>query len=236
MLRIVAIAFALISAASAQNTAGVFGPKINRDHKLAEYRFSSGEIFDELTPWAQRIFYEQAFTDNMMWRVEYQWRDTSEFTDAEFDFVRGMLWIDAGQITENWHTGFRLDARIRDGARPDDFATSWSNQFNISDTVFARFVVMGFFNVGDGVDSTPIIETRSSLYKSLSSGHSIGVELYDNFGRANDFRSFDEGRHEIAPVVTWPIPGPYTLYTSVAFGLSDPMPDYGLRLRVGRRF
>ncbi|GGY39697.1 hypothetical protein [Parvularcula lutaonensis] len=230
------IALCLSTAAQAQNTAGVFGPIIKEGHKLAEYRFSSGEPFDNLTPWAQRIFYEQSFNDRLMGRLEYQWRDQSEFTDAQFEFLRAMLWIDAGKLTENWHTGFRIDARVRDGGRPDDIALSWSNQFTLSEDTFARFVVMSLFNIGDGVDASPVIETRSSIFKRLDSGHSIGVELYDNLGQVNAFASFEKGRHEIAPVITWPVPGPYTLYTSVSFGLSDPVPDYGLRLRVGRQF
>lgn len=236
MLRLLAVSLALLSFAQAQNTAGVFGPIVREGHKLAEYRFSSGEIFDEVTPWAQRIFYEQSFSDRLLGRLEYQWRDRSEFTDAEFDFLRAMLWVEGGKITENWTTGFRFDARVRNGDRPDDVAVSWTNQFELSDDTVARFVVMSFFNMGEGVDSAPVIETRSSIYRRLESGHSIGLEFYDNFGRVNDFAALDEGRHEIAPVVTWPVPGPYTLYTSVSFGLSDPVPDYGLRMRVGRRF
>lgn len=237
VLLVFALSLFVLSPAAAQNTAGVFGPIVNDGHKLAEYRYSVVEPTDNFgAPSAQRVFYEQALNDRLMGRLEYQWRDVSEQADTEFDFLRAMLWIDAGKVTERWHTGFRLDARIRDGSRPDDFAVSWTNQFELSPKVFARFVQMAFYDFGDRVENELAFETRSSVTRLLDGGHAAGVEMYNVWGRPDPFPAFDDTRHEIAPFVNWRLSPDWSLYTSAGFGLSDAAPDNQFRLRVGRRF
>lgn len=230
-----AVLAALSGTAFAQNAAGVFGPKVPDDFSYFEYRYSVIDPADGLgTAWAQRVHYEHAIHPRVAIRGGVQWRDRTG-DDQEFDFARVMVFWEAGKLTENWTTGFRFDGRVRNGGRADDVAVSWTNQVDLGPRSFTRFNLMAFIPVG-GEPSEPTAEFRGSYYRRLESGHSLGLELYNVFGEIGDPASFDQQRRELAPSVQWAIPGPYTLFTSWSFGLTDNTPSDQFRLRIGRRF
>ncbi|MEM9810559.1 MAG: hypothetical protein AAF788_04970 [Pseudomonadota bacterium] len=233
---IILLAFACLPAASAQNAAGVFGPVVDENTRQLEFRWSIAEPDDGLTPWVQRAHWEQGLSDRLSYRLGVQWRDRSSSSDVELDFVRGMLFFEAGQPTENWTTGFRFDARARNGSRPDELALSWTNQYALGPSTFARFNVMSFFQIGDSAPDNPIIETRSTVVKRLREGRSVALELYNVYGEFGQFGGWSDQRHELAPVYSTPIFNGYYLWSSIAVGLSEPVPDYTLRFRVGKRF
>lgn len=236
-MRGVLILFAFLGLAHAQNAAGVFGPKVNDGFRAFEYRFSSsGPSEGSATPWVQRAHWEQALNGRLQARLGVQWRDRSADTETEFQFLRAMLFVEAGQPTPGWTTGFRFDARVRNGSSPDELAAHWTNQFDLGPKTFARFNVMSFFEISENAPDGPVIETRSSLFRRLDGGHAVGLELYNNYGELGRFRTVDEQYHELAPVISWSLPGPYALYTSVGIGLSDGAPDSSIRLRLTRRF
>lgn len=223
--------------ASAQNAGGVFGPKVREGYRAFEYRLSVAEPASAGTPpWVQRVQWQTAFNGRLEARADLQWRDPGGGSDVELDFIRGLLLVEAGQPRPGWTTGFRFDARIRNGSGPDELAAHWTNQFDLTPRVYARFNVLTRFDFSDRVSTSPSIETRASLFRSLRAGHSVGMELYNGYGQLEDFRPIESQYHEAAPVVFWALPGPYTLYTSIGIGLTDPAPDHSLRLRLIRQF
>ncbi len=238
MLRFLCLLALCLGQASAQNNAGVFGPKVNEGRKVFEYRYAVAEPLENAPDdrWSQRAHYEHAFGDRFMGRIGVQWRDNASMDQAEFQFLRGMLFMELGEVTDRWTTGLRFDARVRNGDGPDDLALSWTNQYDLGPQTFARFVVMSFYQFGDLAADNPVIETRSTVVHRFKSGPGLGLELYNTFGEIGAFGDFDDQRHEISPVITVPLGGGYSLFTGIGLGLSEPVADNSFRMRLIRNF
>lgn len=239
MSRIIVILAALVAAtscAAAQNIGGVFGPKVTEGRRMVEYRIGIAEPGDELgSPWVQRALYEHAFEGRVNARIEYQWRDPSPEAGVQFDHLRVLALVEAGKLTPFWTTGFRFDARVREGDRPNDIGVHWTNQFDLSPRVRFRAVALNTFEFGGTGADRLTFETRASLFRSFDGGGNAGVELFNNWGNTADPAAFNETRHEVAPVVNWALGGGFTFNTSLAFGISEAAPDLTLRLRLSRR-
>ena len=120
----------VVPAGYAQSTGGVFGPVVRDGQNSAQLRLGYDPDDDD---YAARLHYQRVISDALRWRVIGQIRNTSE-SDADLDYVQAeMLW----QITpdgQDWQTGLRFDARIRDGdERPDRVGLNWTNDFKLSD-------------------------------------------------------------------------------------------------------
>ena len=224
----------MFSSAWAQNGGGVFGPIVPEGHRLWDYRYSVDAPGDD-EAWIQRIHYEQEVAGNLMWRVVGQWRNRGMDTDTEFDFTRAELFIDAGKLTPWWHTGFRVDAMVRNGDRPDQFNAAWTNQFALADGVIARFLVLGSQQIGDKAADGVQHQTRALLSKKLPSGVVLGFESYDPWGSTEKFATYEEGRHQVGPFVAGKVAG-INLFGGLLFGTTDSAADLTMRVRVIKKF
>lgn len=225
-------ALAMAFDASAQNTAGVFGPVINEDDRGFEYRATYDPDSEDLR---QRFHYQQAINGAVRWRVIGQVRKTAD-SDFDADYVRGeVVW----QVTpdgQKYQTGFRVDARYRFDERPGDVTVHWTNQWKHIDDWTLRFIVSTTRQFSNNPADGLLIQTRAGGYTSLSAGPRVGLEVFSQYGSTSDWRSFDDQSHQTGPFAVFSLNDDWNLYTGILFGLTDATSDQELRFRIGRDF
>jgi len=223
----------LVSRASAQNAAGVFGPVVREGLRDLDYRYSVDEPADDLaSPWVQRLHYDYAFNGRAMGRIVGQWRDTGN--DVEADFIRAELFVEAGKPTEAWTTGFRFDAMARNGDRPDQVGLHWTNEVQLNARTSVRFVSFNTWKFGDEAPDRVFLETRAAI-RHRRDRYAIGFESYNPWGNIDNLNRFRENRHQVGPFVSAPV-GPISVFISPLFGISESAPDVKLRTRFIKRF
>ncbi len=218
----------------AQNTGGVFPPMVNDGHKAFQYRGvvdpdnSVGEV-----GFAQRLHYEESLDDDRMWRVIGQTRKTTD-SDFDFDFMQAELFWEFSEDDPNYRTGMRFDVRIRDGNRPNQLGVNWMNQFYFNNDWNARAVFMTSFDVGDNARDGWNLQSRFRLDKNLGAGHTLGVEMYNDYGRTNNIGSFDEQRHTVGPIYNMRLGSKWSAFSGVLFGISEAASDAEFRIWLTR--
>ncbi|MEO1657591.1 MAG: hypothetical protein AAFR65_07705 [Pseudomonadota bacterium] len=225
------VANVIAGQAVAQNGAGVFGPRVTAGHRLAEYRYTLSEPGDDLSsPWIQRLHYEAALNETFMWRFIGQMRNPGD--GAEFDNIKGELFVDLGQINNRWHTGMRFDAFLRNGDRPEQLGVHWTNQFTLTERSFVRLVALTTYQFGENGADTPRLSTRASYVRRFRDGWALSVEAYDQWGDFNALGQFDQRTHEIGPHLVIPVAGRWSVYLGGLWGISDAAPDTSFRSRL----
>lgn len=121
--------FSLSLVAFAQNTGGVYPPGFGPDHQSIQYRLT---VDADNGDWASRLHYQKSISDRLLWRVVGQVRKTAN-RDPDFDYVQGELFWDISDQQSQYHSGFRFDARFRDGNRPNQLGFNWMNQWKFED-------------------------------------------------------------------------------------------------------
>ncbi len=200
LLIAVPLSYAFTSPAFAQNTGGVFGPVVNEGHKSVQYRATldpdnaAGE-----TGFAQRLHYQQAINNDLMWRIIGATRKTDS-SDFDFDFVQAELFWDlTPEDSQPFQTGVRFDARLRDGDRAEQLGFNWMNQWAIGDAWEARALGLTSIEIGDTAADGAALQTRFHLLRRFEGRRSFGLEMFNNYGRTDDVGSFDEQNHTIGP-------------------------------------
>ena len=239
MFRVLASLLILLSLslpALAQNTGGIFPPVINDGHKSPQYRATidpdnaSGE-----TGFAQRLHYQQAIDGEFMWRVVGQTRKT-DASDLDFDFVQAELFWQITPDEKKHQSGLRFDARYRGDDRPEQFGLNWTNQFKLGGNWSARAIGLTAVQTGDNSASGIFLQTRGNLYRKVSGKHTVGVEMFNNFGNSKDFGKFKEQSHTFGPFISTPVADNLALYGGAQFGISGAAADTELRFWVTRGF
>lgn len=216
----------------AQNTGGVFGPRVDEGHKLVQYRVT---LDPDTDGWAQRLHYEESLNGDFMLRGVVQTRKTAD-SDMDFDYFQGELFWDFSEDGDAWQTGLRFDARIRGDDRPDQFGLNWMNHWNLANGITTRFLVLTVVQTGDNAVDGVILQTRGSLYRRFENGPLLGFELYNSYGTTEDIRDFDDQTHQLGPGGSFSLGGGRAFYANVLFGLTDASPDTELRLWLTARF
>ena len=218
----------------AENTGGVFPAAVTENHKSWQYRIAldpdnaAGE-----TGYAQRLHYQQAIDDKFMWRIVGQLRKTMD-SDFDPDFLQAELFWELSEKGADYTTGFRFDARLRDGDRPDQVGINWIHGFKLKQGCSARAILLTSTQVGSNTTSGVSFQTRSQLAKRLESGQSIGVEMFNSYGNSKNFGSFDEQDHTLGPIFSAPLGRKISLFAGALFGISDAAPDTQFRLWLTR--
>lgn len=226
----------LAPSAAAQNTGGVFPPMVNEDHESAQYRIAiNPDNKAGATGFAQRLHYQQAFNGDVMWRVVGQTRKTNS-SDFDFDFLQAELFWELSNNDDQHKTGLRFDARLRDEGRAEQLGINWTNQFNFEGGWTARAVVLSAVQLGDNGANGVNLQTRGQIARKLDSGHTLGVELYNNYGRTGNIGSFNEQSHTIGPFVSAPLGNKVSLFAGPLFGISKAAPDVEARLWLTKGF
>lgn len=219
------------SPALAQNTGGVFSPVVNDGHKSAQYR-SAINLEDDL--FAQRLHYQQAINGDLMWRIVGQTRETSS-SDFDFDFIQAELFWQISPDENDFHTGLRFDARLRDDNRPNQLGFNWTNQWNFAENWTSRFLILSAVQFGDNDADGILLAPRAHLSRKLDSGVSMGVEYYGNFGSTDDF-SIGKTGQTVGPFVSTKVAKNTNVMAGVQLGLTSAAPNTDLRLWVTQGF
>lgn len=86
-----------------------------------------------------------------------------------------------------------LDIRQRRSDNPEVFAVSWTKQWDLSNGIRIRGILIGAWVFGsDSAFNVTEIETRGSVTKKLESGLTVGVEMFNDCGSFGDFGTFNK--------------------------------------------
>jgi len=222
--------------AAAQNTGGVFPTQVNEGHKSLQYRaaIDPDNAQDEFG-FAQRLHYQQAINGDFMWRIVGQTQKT-ESSDFDFSFLQAELFWELSDDEDQHKTGLRFDARLTDGDRAEQLGVNWMNQFNFDNGWHARAILLSSVQIGDTSADGVNLQTRARVAKKLGTGQTIGVEMYNNYGRTSDFGSFDEQNHTIGPFVSAPLGNKLSVFAGPLFGLSKAAANVEARLWLTKGF
>jgi len=213
---------------SAQNTGGVFPPNVTAGHRSFQYRASvDPENSEGETSFAHRLHYQQAFNDTFMWRLRAQARKT-EKSNNDFDFLQAELFWEFNNDNPNYRSGVRFDARVRDEGRPSQFGVNWTHRFFLKDNWGARLVLLTSRQFGSDASSGINLQTRGRIDKRLSNGHTLGVEIFNNYGNTGNINSFDEQRHSLGPVYSFPAGRGWSIASRSLFGITGSSADFEL--------
>ena len=133
---------------------------------------------------------------------------------------------------EDYQTGLRFDARIRDEGRAEQLGLNWMNQWKSSDAWSARFLTLTALQLGNNAADGLNIQTRGRVTYKTESKVTLGVELYNNFGNTGNIGGFDDQSHAIGPIVSLPIDKDLSIFAGTLHGISDAAPDTEFRLWV----
>ena len=220
------------SAAFAQNTGGVFGPVVNKDHRVIQNRTTYNPKTDGLT---SRLHFEQSLNDDYMWRIVGQTRKTDDRT-LDFDYVQGELFWQLTENDQDFQTGVRFDARIRSDGRPGFVGLNWMNQYAISDHLSVRGLVLTTLEIGEGARDGISLQTRSNVTYRYDETFSGGLEFFNSYGFTSDLNGFEDQSHQIGPFVNSRLGNDWTLFTGALIGVTRASADRELRTWVTRRF
>lgn len=227
----------MATSAFAQNTGGIFGPVVNDGHRSLQYRATvdpdnaAGD-----TGFAQRLHYQQAINTDFMWRVVGATRKTPS-TDVDFDFVQAELfWELTDDAAKNYRTGLRFDARYRGDNRPEQFGLNWTNQAKLDENWTARGILLTAVQTGDNSVGGVFFQTRANLYRKIQGNHTIGLEMFNNYGTSKEPASFSDQSHTIGPFISTPIGDGFSIYGGAQFGVSRAAADTELRFWLTKSF
>ena len=224
---------ALIGAAAAQNTGGVFPPMVNDGASALEYRATLRPVDGGDDRFAQRLHYQASPNGNLMWRVVAQTNGT--IGEQSFDYVQGELFWELSGDDAPWRTGLRFDARVRNGAAPEQVNVNWTNQWRLSERWSARGILLTSAQIGDRAADGIGLETRANVFYRTENGTLLGVESYNPHGRTEDVDLFGPGQ-QVGPFAVWPVAEGWGLFTGVLLGASDDAADADYRLWLTRNF
>jgi hypothetical protein len=231
-LIVFAASFGVAPSVTFANTGGVFGPVVNEGHRSAEYRLAYGADSDSF---AQRVHYQQAINDDLMWRVVAQSRKTPE-QDVDYDFLQGELFWQLEDLGQGWAHGLRFDLRIPGDGRPALLGVNWTHQLDFSEGWQARMLIMSTWQVGEDAARGALIQTRASVGHSLSSRYTLDMLLFSAYGTTNNLAGVDEQFHQVGPSLAIALGGGWQAVAGYLAGLTGETPDNTYRLWFSRRF
>jgi hypothetical protein len=232
---IILLTFSTFIAAS--NTSGVHGPGVKEGGRGMQLRFalSPGDEDGQEDNWAYRLHYQHAFNNEFRGRVILQYRDRGRF---QYEYIRAEMLYNFKKRAEHghWSSAVRFDIRQRRSDNPEMIAVNWTNQWDLSNGVRIRGILIGAWEFGsDRASSGTAIETRSSVTKKLDGGLTVGIEMFNDFGRFGDFGSFNNQSHQIGPMFGGSIGGVKYQVRYLA-GVSNGARDHNVGLRFNKAF
>lgn len=239
MMRLL-VAFSLLMfltlPAYAQNTSGVHSPVVDEGHRSVQYRLGI-EPDDEDGNFniKNRFHYQQSINGDFRWRVIAQSRDTDS-SDFDLDFLRAEILWEISDDDDDYKTGLRLDGRVRDDNRPEQFALNWTNRYKLPGGWDLRGIIIASKQTGDNARDGIGLETRARVARKIPSGQTIGVDMFSSYGYTGNIGGFNDQSHVIAPFISTKITDKVTLFGGPQFGISDAASDFEARLWITRGF
>lgn len=221
----------------ASYTSGVHGPDVKADDRSMQLRLASspGDKNGQQDNWAYRLHYQHAFNDEFRGRMILQYRDRGSF---QYEYIRTELLYNFKKKADDgqWSSGVRFDIRQRRSDSPEMVAINWTNQWDLSNGIRVRGILIGAWEFGsDRASSGTEIETRGSVTKKLEGGLTVGVEMFNDYGRVGNFGSFNKQSHQIGPMLGVSLSG---LKYEVRYlaGVSNGSRDHNFGLRFNKAF
>lgn len=227
----------LTPCALAQNTGGVFGPKVSGDERQAEYRFGFVPEEDGADHrYAHRLHGALALDNRRMARVVVQGADQGGPNGFDFQFLQAELfWELSDEQAQDWNYGIRLDARISGDNRPDQLGFNWSNQFRLTDDFFARAVLLTAVQFGDNSADGVLLSARGSLNYKLADGYALSLQSFNSLGSTEDFGTENRSQ-QLGPMMSGPLEQGWYWQAGALFGVGNAAPDSDLRVWIGKNF
>jgi len=232
-----AVLLFLSMASVASNTSGVMGPNVKKGEKSAQIRLalSPSDEYSQQDEWAYRAHYQRAFSAQLRGRIVLQYRDSGV---RMYEYVRAELLYnykkkDPGGI---FSSGLRFDLRQRRGDNPEEFAINWGHQWDLNNSFRVRATVIGAWEFGsDKAASGTDIETRFSVSTKIDNGLTVGLEMFNGFGKVGEFGSFNDQSHQIGPMLGGSI-GDIKYQFRYLAGVSNGSGDHNFGLRFNKSF
>jgi hypothetical protein len=226
------------AAALGQNVGGVFGPTVNAGHKSLEWRLGVAPNANDDWQAVSRLHYQQSLNDTFRLRGVVQFADPAA-GDAEFKFAQvELLWQTVERTDNGYEQGLTFAARATendDGA--DKVSLTWINQWTRESGTRFRALLLLNTDVGSGARDGVNVGFRSSVTWPVAQGVRIGIEHFSGMGNTDaGFKSFDEQRHSVGPVITGRFNGDWGWYAGVQLGVSERANDHDWQFRINRRF
>lgn len=223
--------------ALASNTSGVHGPGVKEGEKSAQLRIalSPSDEDGQVDNWAYRLHYQHAFNDTLRGRIMLQYRDRGEL---QYEYIRAELLYNFKKRENDdiWSSGIRFDIRQRRSDNPEEFAINWTNQWDLANGFRVRGILIGSWQFSSGrADSGTSIETRFGVSKKIDNGLTLGVEMFNDFGRVGQFGSFNDQGHQIGPMIGGTVAG-FKYEFRYLVGISEGTRDHNLGLRFDKSF
>ncbi|WJG07797.1 hypothetical protein [Aliiglaciecola sp. LCG003] len=222
--------------ASANNVGGVFGPVINPTDKSLMFRYatSPGENGGE-DAIATRLHYQQALNTDFRLRLLAQGRDISN--DFQYDSAAvELLWQFQHRQQGDWDSALRFDFRTRRGDRAESVGVNWTNQWKLADSWSARAVGSLAWQFGSDKAATGTsFSTRAQISYKTESKLTLGMDMFNSFGKIGDFGSFNDQNHAIGPTISGKAANMKYMFGYLK-GVSDGARDDVFRFWLGTSF
>lgn len=217
------MASALFSShAAAQNTGGIFPPMVDEGHASVQYRFTY-DAFSQAA--AQRIHFQRAFNDDLMWRLVLQTQHPT-LDSIEFHYVQAELFWEFSKPDDRWKSGVRFDAQVRDAQHPMMVGLHWTHQFKLRERLYVRGILLSTYDVG----TTEIgLQTRGSIFADLAVGPTLGIEFFNSYGTTQGFSPIWEQKHQIGVFSFLPLFEHWNVFVGFLSGLTPASPSLEFR-------
>lgn len=232
-----ACALAVMSAAEAQNTSGVFSPVVDADDHEMQLRTGLSPLSGSPSL-AYRLHYQKALNDTVRLRAIVGYADPAG-GDLEPIYLQGeMLWQIVEETPGGYAAGVRVDVRANEGDdRSHQLGVNWSNQWALPNGWRVRAIALLDADFGDRARDGLFLGARSSLTRRLDNGLRAGIEHFSDFGGTDaGLGGFDDQEHTIGPVISGAFNADWSWHAGVQLALSDAANDADLQLRIGREF
>lgn len=214
----------------------VSGPSVGAG--VADIEFRGGIEFDENNAdhYRQRLHLDYGLNDTLALRIitRQEQREGGHLeyraTDVE---ARMQLFED-----EAWgfDGGFKVAYSKADGDDgPDELTLYWLYEIKRYGFSFRQNALVGT-QFGEEADQTPTAELRWQALANIWENHSLGLEMFNDFGPVNEWTGYNEQGHRIGPVLKGKLAQGVNYQTGMLFGISDDAPDIGIKFFIGTSF
>lgn len=236
LLGLFGVLAALPLPAGAQTLGGVFGPAVKEGTEDVQYRLSwvEGEN-GKPDRYGHRLHWQRALNTRRMIRLITAASGPSgdvEATSLDVQLFQELT----PEGPRTWRSGIRIDLSAGLHGRANAAGLHWTNEFDLGNRWSARAVAMSGVQFGEGARDGVFLQSRFRLNRGFSGGRNAGIEVFDSYGSADNFGSFNDQNHRAGPYVSLPLTGGWSVQAGALFGLSGGAADQEARLWLGRAF
>ncbi|WP_421789254.1 transporter [Hyphobacterium sp.] len=214
----------------------VFGPAVDADDRLWEWRVIAVLGEDEEWSGATRLHYQHALNDALRLRGVGQFEQDGQ-NGFQADFARAeLLWQYQEETAAGYQAAFRLDARLNaQGAH--NLRLAWVQQLDFSEGWRLRGVVLADHQIGAGSRNGLRLSHRVRLSRRFTPQVNAGLESFGRFGNLSDgLPGFEQQSHTAGPALFGSFNARWRWHVTSQWALSRAASDRPLRAQLQYRF